>query len=216
MGVQLRCIHTCPHADTQTHARERRSEGQARKFFTFKFAVDGRLHFFDCDCFFESKSFRIRTTGNYWNLKIFVTLFMMFKYGGWITCQVFVESRMQMSDTASNVEILTTFASDLINTYNNKRKTDKGDVVYFNFPFLGDRIQTKIYKVFRDAQLPVRIYNKSQTLRGALKQKEPPGRCTMKDCPIKEERLCLQRNCVYKDIYIGSSVRHLHTRFHKQ
>ena len=101
-------------------------------------------------------------------------------------------------------------------------KRDNSDIVYFNFPFFNNQIQRKVHKVFREANLPVRIYNKSQTLRQVLRKKDPPNNCTWKDCRMSETKLCFRRNCVYKilcerchNFYIGSTVRYLHARFHE-
>ena len=93
--------------------------------------------------------------------------------------------------------------------------------MYFEFPYLNDTIDRQIRKVFKEIDLPVRIYRKSHTLRNALKDKPQTEACRMKTCLLKNDQ-CLIRNCVYQltctkcqAVYIGSTTRTFHTR-HKE
>jgi hypothetical protein len=91
--------------------------------------------------------------------------------------------------------------------------------MYFEFPYISDAIDRQVKRVFREIDLPVRIYRKSHTLRNALKDKPPTEDCRMKTCKLKNDQ-CLVKNCVYQltctncqEIYIGSTTRAFHTRF---
>ena len=95
----------------------------------------------------------------------------------------------------------------------------KQDYIYFDFPYIDDATDRQVRKVFRDLDLPIRLYRRSHTLRNALKNTPPLDPCTMKDCRLKNEQ-CLVQNCVYKltcskchEAYIGSTTRTFHTRF---
>ena len=98
------------------------------------------------------------------------------------------------------------------------RQTDK--IYYFNFPFLSDKIQNKIKRIFKNENLNVRLYDKKQTLRNSLKnfQQQQP-KCNKRHCHINSPKLCLRKCCIYQfkclqcsQIYIGSTTRHLHDR----
>ena len=91
--------------------------------------------------------------------------------------------------------------------------------MYFEFPYINDAIDQQVKKVFREIDIPVRIYRKSRTLRNALKDKPPTEDCRMKTCQLKNDH-CLIRNCVYQltctkchAIYIGSTTRTFHQRY---
>ena len=93
------------------------------------------------------------------------------------------------------------------------------DYIYFEFPFISDAIDRQIKKVFKEVDLPVRIYRKSYTLRNALATAPKTDECTMKNCQLRNEH-CLTKNCVYQltctrchEFYIGSTTRPFHTRF---
>ena len=102
------------------------------------------------------------------------------------------------------------------NTRNQKQATD---FMYFNFPYMNDKVDRKVQKIFKDIDMPVRLYRKSHTMRNALKSKSNPKQCQMKDCKLKNN-LCLTTNCVYKitcshcqQSYIGSTLRPFHQRY---
>ena len=90
---------------------------------------------------------------------------------------------------------------------------------YFNIPFINDSINNKIRKTFIREGLNVRLSHKTQSLRGALKNKQGPTQtCHKKDCTM-ENNLCFRRNVIYEIMcdkcskkYIGSTIRNLHDR----
>ena len=98
----------------------------------------------------------------------------------------------------------------------------KEDSVFFNFPFFNDPTHWKIRKIFKEAELPVKLYNTNTSLRDKLKKKEAPPECEKSDCSMSATGLCFSRKCVYqltcrgcKAFYIGSTIRELHTRVHE-
>ena len=94
-------------------------------------------------------------------------------------------------------------------------------MLYFEFPFICDKIDREIKKVFRDLNLPVRIYRKSFTLRNFLSTKNIKPSCNLTSCKLKNE-LCYAKNCVYKltcakcrEFYIGSTFREFYLRYNE-
>ena len=90
--------------------------------------------------------------------------------------------------------------------------------MYFEFPFLSDKIDFQVRKVFKDLQIPVRLYRKSHTLRNALQGKPSTGQCRLRKCTLQSD-LCLIHHCVYRltcdkceEFYVGSTIRHFHLR----
>ena len=84
---------------------------------------------------------------------------------------------------------------------------------------VSDAIDRQVKRIFKEIDLPVRIYRKSRTLRHALKDKPPTKDCRMTTCQLKNDQ-CLVKNCVYQltctncqAIYIGSTTRAFHTRY---
>jgi len=100
------------------------------------------------------------------------------------------------------------------------RERENEDIVFFRVPFFSDSIQWKLKKIFKEAELPVVLCSKSVTLRDKLRRKDGgTTKCDLKDCPMTASGQCYIRNCVYQltcrncnEFYIGSSIRHLHTR----
>jgi hypothetical protein len=93
--------------------------------------------------------------------------------------------------------------------------------MYFEFPYINDKTDRQIQKVFKDTGLPVRLYRKSFTLRNALRPRRRREECQKKNCTLNND-LCLTKNCVYqltcqecKESYIGSTARPFHTRLHE-
>jgi len=89
---------------------------------------------------------------------------------------------------------------------------------YFEFPFLSDAAHQAVRRIFKAAELPVRVYSKNRNLRSVLNKKSTYDSCTIKNCPLNNN-LCLKKNCVYrmtcnkcKEDYIGSTKRPLHQR----
>ena len=101
------------------------------------------------------------------------------------------------------------------------QRRNRGDQnpVFFQIPFFNDSTQWKLRKIFKEAELPVVLFNKSTTLRAKLQSKDKSTKCELVVCPINSSGLCFTRNCVYQltcrkcsESYIGSTIRHLHTR----
>lgn len=95
---------------------------------------------------------------------------------------------------------------------------NKQDYIYFKFPYVSDKVDRQVKKIFKQVDLPVRLCRQSFTLRNALAPKKKTPRCTMKDCTLRND-LCFKTNCVYKltcdkcsECYIGSSIRTFHQR----
>ena len=88
---------------------------------------------------------------------------------------------------------------------------------YLSLPFISDAVDRKIKRVFRNENINIRIYRKPRTLRQALGKQRPQQACNMRNCPLRSN-ICLRKMVVYEikcscgASYIGSTVRHLHTR----
>ena len=99
-----------------------------------------------------------------------------------------------------------------------KKVSRSENVFYFQMPFVSDRINNKVRKVFKDYNIPVKIAHRSYTLKQILQKKEEKQNCELKNCTLNNN-LCERKNCVYKmkcqrcnDFYIGSTKRKLHQR----
>jgi GIY-YIG catalytic domain len=99
-----------------------------------------------------------------------------------------------------------------------QKHTPANKFIYFNVPYINDKIDRQISNIFREINLPVRLYRRSYTLRNALRPKQNTEICQTRNCPLNN-LLCHRKNCVYqitctkcKQIYIGSTIRPLHTR----
>jgi hypothetical protein len=99
------------------------------------------------------------------------------------------------------------------------KNMNKDKYMYFEFPYINDTIDRQIKKIFKEVDLPVRIFRKSRTLRNALSAKPTKEECRMRTCQLKNEQ-CLIKNCVYQlkcdkchEVYIGSTTRAFHARF---
>ena len=102
---------------------------------------------------------------------------------------------------------------------NNTHQPRTDQHFYFEFPYIDDKTDSKIKRIFKRNNINVRIYRKSTTLRQKLQKKQPANDCTKRDCPIKDPSLCHSRMCIYmvecskcQDAYIGSTIRQLHQR----
>jgi hypothetical protein len=92
--------------------------------------------------------------------------------------------------------------------------------LYFNMPFIADGLNLKIKRIFQQEGLNVRVYSKNKSLRQLLATKRTDNEtCSMNQCPVADPKLCHRRNVVYQirctkcnRIYIGSTIRQLHTR----
>ena len=90
---------------------------------------------------------------------------------------------------------------------------------YLKMPYVSERLNYKITNIFRKEGIPVRVTDKSYTLRQALSQNKTERTCTRANCPISNTNLCLLRNVVYQitcnncnQHYIGSTTRFVHDR----
>lgn len=140
------------------------------------------------------------------------------------------------SDTARQQHHLNHFHQtlrnhDYKNTIDNKnthktkanRQQPQHNFSYFKFPFINDHINHKIHRVFKNLNLPVRLYNKTTSLSSILKPKiENNLECHKTTCTIKQKNICLQKNVVYQltcktcnQVYIGSTIRKFHERYHE-
>ena len=95
----------------------------------------------------------------------------------------------------------------------------------FHIPFISDRIDYKIRKIFRDHGMPVRSAHRSHTLRQALQKKTEEEKCDLKNSSLNNH-LSTKKNCVLcvqndmyevwsmitDQFYIGSNKRKLQTR----
>ena len=93
------------------------------------------------------------------------------------------------------------------------------DYTDFEMPYINDRVDKEVRKIFREVGLPVRLYCRSYSLRNALRPTTKAKQCKIKDCKLKNT-LCQAKNCVYQikctkchQIYIGSTIRPFHHRF---
>ena len=89
---------------------------------------------------------------------------------------------------------------------------------YFEFPYVNEAVHQAVKRVFRTAQLPVRIYCRNSNLRSLLRRKNNNVQCSMPGCSV-QSALCEKKNCVYsmrcaacQSEYIGSTKRVLHKR----
>jgi uncharacterized protein (UPF0335 family) len=103
----------------------------------------------------------------------------------------------------------------------NKRNLNQEKPLYLPIPFISDAFNCKIQSVFHDFHLPIYIYNKGNiSLRQKLsKFKVAAFKCTKRNCPISDEKMCFLFNVVYsikcnccQQEYIGSTSRYLHDR----
>ena len=97
-------------------------------------------------------------------------------------------------------------------------EADHNERCYLRIPFISDNINHKIKRILKSEHLNVGLAQKSQTtLRSALRTKNRTiNNCQMTSCPLKDNKLCFQKNVVYKvtcrkcqQFYIGSTIRQL-------
>ena len=100
----------------------------------------------------------------------------------------------------------------------NKRTDIKGKCFYLNLPYFNDATNNKIKRIFQAANLNIRIYHKTFSLRQALKKSHKPI-CDINNCQI-HSNICHTTYCIYsaecnlcKATYIGSTIRKLHIRW---
>ena len=98
-----------------------------------------------------------------------------------------------------------------------RQQSDK-HFFYLRLPFLSDYVNSRIARIFKKYDLPVRVYHRSNKLRYALK-KRYNKECTLPNCSMSSTGHCLTTYCVYRlecegcsATYIGSTIRPLHIR----
>ena len=94
------------------------------------------------------------------------------------------------------------------------------ETFFIQLPFISNKIDHAIRRVFKNNKLEVIPFYKNKNLRSILAKKDnedPP--CNITNCPLNEPTLCLKKNVVYQvecnrchGTYIGSTIRPLHQR----
>ena len=88
-------------------------------------------------------------------------------------------------------------------------------------PYISDRIDNLISKLFKKEGIPVRITHESTTLRQVLntRRSNPLTSCRRAECITSNKNLSFAKNCIYRIecttchlVYIGSTIRNLHDR----
>ena len=92
--------------------------------------------------------------------------------------------------------------------------------LYLKIPYISDRIDYWITKLFKKEGIPVRITHESTTLRQVLNPRHSnPRSCQRAECITSNKNLCFAKNCICQIkctichlIYIGSTIRNLNDR----
>ena len=122
---------------------------------------------------------------------------------------------LKLNDYPENLNHITTNKTSFQQDQNKQTEYS-----YYKIPFISDDVDNRIKAIFQDLNLPVRIAHHSYTLRSALNKKpQDPPSCTWKSCLNTDKDNCLKEMVVYqiscvkcKELYIGSTIRKLHTR----
>ena len=112
------------------------------------------------------------------------------------------------------------------NNLKRKRKHNSNNQTYhyLKLPYINEITNNKINRIYKSLGLPVRMYHKKLTLENMLKPNNEQMNlsCQKNTCIIKQDQICLKKNIVYKleckickEIYIGSTIRSFHERFHE-
>jgi hypothetical protein len=106
------------------------------------------------------------------------------------------------------------------NTDDDKEK--KEQPYYISFPFINEKINREITKISRKMKINIRCAYNNKNLASILKPKMETSttkHCAMKNCQIKDKKLCFVKYIVYEaiclecnKIYIGSTTRCFHIR----
>ena len=91
---------------------------------------------------------------------------------------------------------------------------------FFRFPYISDKIDHQIKKIFKRENMNVQITRRTRTLRNCLNAgKHQTSTCKLKDCPIRDNNICHRKMVIYRltcincqQFYIGSTTRQLHIR----
>ena len=134
-------------------------------------------------------------------------------------CEKEFDEMLKINDYPSDFMKRKTFNAPYTNC-----KMKKTDYFYFHVPYVSDEVNEKIKRVFHNLDFLVRLYHRSFTLRMMLNNSKNNKLCSSPTCknPKKdifyEEMVvyqvkCLKCNALY--IFIGSTVRYLHTRINE-
>ena len=93
-------------------------------------------------------------------------------------------------------------------------------IFYLEMPFLGDKQENKVKRLFRKQGINIRLYRRSCTLFNAVRPpRESNLQCNWPECPVKPLGHCFAKNVVYQvtcnscsKSYIGHTSRDLHVR----
>ena len=77
-----------------------------------------------------------------------------------------------------------------------ERKND--DFIYFPFPFISDKVDKQIRRIFHQEKIAVRLTRKNKTLRNVLKQSPHQHQCNLRNCPMTDKTMCNRQSVVYK------------------
>jgi predicted GIY-YIG superfamily endonuclease len=93
---------------------------------------------------------------------------------------------------------------------------------YINIPFINDRLNWKLKRIFKEEDINVRFFHHNKSLRNILQRPQSIETCQKNNCHWINSGLCLRKNIVYmitclkcSKRYIGSTIRALHLRLHE-
>ena len=91
-------------------------------------------------------------------------------------------------------------------------------IFYLKVPFVNQKLNSKIIRIYQEEGFRVRISHQSTNLRQLLSKRLETNSCKMKNC-VMNNKDCLKKNVVYlarctecNSSYIGSTTRNLHQR----
>ena len=99
-------------------------------------------------------------------------------------------------------------------------RNKQGSPIYISVPFINDKFQSSLIKIFHTLDVPIRLVNRStNTLRQALNKTNQPKKCNKRSCHINNDKLCFRQYVVYSITcsicsmdYVGSTTQYLHNR----
>jgi len=99
---------------------------------------------------------------------------------------------------------------------------DSNEIFYLDLPYIDERTERKVKKIFQHEGVHIRLYRRSTSLLSLLRPNlNRLPNCNIDGCTINDSKKCFQRNITYHlkcipcgNDYIGSTVRHLHQRIH--
>ena len=84
---------------------------------------------------------------------------------------------------------------------------------------MSDKLDRQIKHIFKSENINVRLVRKGNTIRQYLRKNTKEIDCKLSGCTMSDSGMCLRKNVVYEikcsvcmSVYIGSTIRHLHTR----